>query len=450
MADSRRLGAKLMIVGPLIAIALGRWGSYLKLPGGPFYLPDVAVAMGLGLYVLGGWSMTRGKTSTDKGHLDESVLSRHLVVCSSMLSIVCIVIGLNVGEGSRILSIRDAMPFVYFAMVPVFIRAISTLGSSLVFKYLCTAVILHTLWILPAKLGLLQPVAIPIIGGVPAFTTRNDFDMLICGLTIAVIACATEIRTSAKILLISANVTAIAFSGSRAGMIAGVVAVGIVLFAMKPFSDRLKGPVRLAVLCTVLAIIIPLVFIYRENPPSWAIGLQKLLPNDSDAYASGQNTWNARIYAWERLVNFTNSDSDRRIFGSGFGENPVRDSGALEFLSGDPQVRAAHNFLITWHAFLGVFGAVIVVAIIILFVAASLSSRKTASRFTYIGRACSVGVLLTAFGGVILESPFGYMTFTLSVAMAIYRPREHEQIGDQSTSYMIERAAQTDPRGKLV
>ncbi|MDV8023656.1 O-antigen ligase family protein [Rhodococcus sp. IEGM 1330] len=414
-----------------MAVALGRWGSYLKLPGGPFYLPDIAVGLGVLLYVIGG---TKSIDETNKSHfnrLPTSAFAQHLVICASLLSVLCIAIGAAIGGGANILAIRDAMPFVYFAAIPLFIRAICTLGSKLVFRYLCTAVILHTIWIVPAKIGLLTPIAIPLIGGVPAFTTRNDFDMLICGLAIAVIACASHLRNSLKVLLIVGNLTAITFSGSRAGMIAGIVAVSIIFISIKPFGDRLRGPIRLASACAVLSIVIPLFVIFKDNPPSWAVGLQKLLPNDSDTYASGQNTWNARLYAWERLINYTNSDDERRVFGSGFGVNPVRDSGALEFLSGDPQVRAAHNFLITWYAFLGIAGAVAVAAIVVLLIAASFSSPRTPGQFTDIGRACSIGVLLTALGGVILESPFGYMTFTLSVAMAIARPSEGGQIGRQ-------------------
>ncbi|MDJ0428024.1 O-antigen ligase family protein [Rhodococcus fascians] len=310
----------------------------------------------------------------------------------------------------------------YFALIPAFVHALQIIGTARLIKWLRNALVIHTAWVFPVMIGVLNPVQIPVIGGTAAFTTRGDYDIFLCGLAIAVVICDRRIGGLLKSVIVLGNLIPMALSGSRSGAIAGLIVVLVIAVLMRPFSKPAIGPTRLAATLAVTAIALPFVVIYGQNPPTWAVGIQKILPSSSDTYESGQNTWNARVYAWGRLVTYTTDEPTRNYFGSGFGSNPVRDSGALQFLSGDPQVRAGHNVFVTWFAFLGVVGLIFAIAALACFVAASLAPGKPTVLMTTLGRAIMVGILLTAMVGVILESPFGYMTFTLACAMAIARP----------------------------
>ncbi|MDJ0362566.1 hypothetical protein QMK32_20285 [Rhodococcus sp. H29-C3] len=319
-----------------------------------------------------------------------------------------------------VLTIRDAMPFVYVALAPVMIRAIEDIGIATVMRWLRNAVIVHTIWIAPVMFDLLKPTKIPIFGGVPAFTPRHDFDLLICGLAVVLIATDKRLNKPLAAVLIIANFASMFLSGSRAGLIAGLVVIVIYILRMRPFQDNAKGPLRLSLAAASFAVLLPVFVMVRDNPPKWALGLQKLLPNGGDEYASGQNTWNARISAWRLVTDYVDSAGGYgRLHGLGFGTNPIGDSGAVRYLSGDSQVRAAHNFLVTWYAFLGLIGIALICLIGCVLLVGFLLVLRTPRQYSLVGVSLATGLVLSALGGVILESPFGYMAFTFGVSLAL-------------------------------
>lgn len=410
-----RRGSGLILLGPLIVIALGRWGSYLKVPGGPFYLPDIVIGLGVVLFLFAPGIRNAVQSGTKPPNL-----SFKLALLSSALAGACVLLGMTFGTGLKILAIRDAMPFVYIALIPVMIRAIEDVGVDTALRWLRNAVIVHTLWITPVMFDLLSPFQVPIIGGVPAFTPRHDFDMLVCGLAVVLIATDRRVVKPIAVLLVVANLASMFLSGSRAGLIAGLAIIVIFVVYTRPFQNRTKGPVRLSITLVLLAIAIPLVVIYRNNPPVWALGLQKLLPNGGDEYQSGQNTWNARVSAWRLVTDYVASAGEyTQLRGLGFGTNPIMDSGAVAYLSGDSQVRAAHNFLVTWYAFLGQAGIVLILMMFFFLLVAFIAAIRSREQFALVGISLAVGLTLSGLGGVILESPFGYMAFTFGVALAL-------------------------------
>ncbi|WP_307109500.1 hypothetical protein [Rhodococcus sp. SORGH_AS_0303] len=393
----------------MIAVAFGRWGSYLKIPGLPVYWADLAVFAGVAFFAYGTYHTAGVQDAAGR-----------MVRYASLMYVPAVLAGVATVSNFSITTIRDAVPFVYLSMTPIFAAALNLLGRDRVFSYLRLACVLHTLWVAPAILGLLPTVPLPLIGGIEAFTTRGDFDLLICGLSIAVISYERRWTGASKTLLVAANLAAILSSGSRAGLIGALLVILIASACSKPFHDRSKGPVRFAALFAIAAVALLVFVLFASRPPAWAVGLTKLLPSDSATYQTGQNTWQARLDAWELIYRYTGgSDGGFALLGSGFGSQPIRDSGAIRYLSGNEQVRAAHNYAVTWYAFLGAVGVSLVLVALILSIVAIFRGGLNVPRNVAIGRGLSVAILAVGLGGVIMESPFGYITMAFALALGL-------------------------------
>ncbi|WP_157411958.1 O-antigen ligase family protein [Agreia sp. Leaf283] len=407
-------GSKLVILGPLIAIAGGRWGSYLGLGGTPVYFADLAVGVGA-LLLLSASLGERSEAGSESGRVPRS-----LWFASSCMAVV-LVIGLIRTPSLSLFTARDALPFFYLLLIPLFYRAIQTLGRDTSFRWLRNAAIVHLVWFAPAVFKVLPEITIPFFGGTPAFSPRGDFDLMICGLTIVVVAADKKMRTSWRVILVLITLVAAFSNGSRAGLIAAFAVVGVVLIISRPFSDPARGLLRFGLSALAVVPLTAIIILLVVDPPEWAVAVQKLLPSDSSVYQSGQNTWNARISAWQLIANYASADGGAVSFGFGFGSFPIRDSGAVQYLSGDVAVRAAHNFLVTWFAFTGLVGVGFVVLALVAWAVATVPAAFSMRGTNAIGLGLVVGVLVAAVAGVILESPFGYMTFALAIAFAAQR-----------------------------
>lgn len=409
------VGSKLVILGPLIAIAGGRWGSYLGLGGTPVYFADLAVGIGALLLLSASVGGRAEAADNDSGRIPRSIW-----FASSCMAVI-LVIGLVGTPDISLFTVRDALPFVYLLLIPLFYRAIQTLGRDTSFRWLRNAAIVHLIWFAPAVFNVLPEVTIPFFGGTPAFSPRGDFDLMICGLTIVVVAGDAKMRTFWRVTLVLITLVAAFSNGSRAGLIAAFAVVGVVLIISRPYSDPSRGLLRFGLSALAVVPLMAVVILLVVDPPEWAVAVQKLLPSDSSVYQSGQNTWNARISAWQLIANYSSADGGAVTFGFGFGSFPIRDSGAIQYLSGDVAVRAAHNFFVTWFAFTGLVGVGFVVLALVAWAVATVPTAFRMRGTNAIGLGLVVGVLVAAAVGVILESPFGYMTFALAVAFAAQR-----------------------------
>lgn len=402
--------AQFMVMGPLISIAFGRWGSYIGVPGTPIFLADVLVFLGAVGLIAGGVTASRGSGAPR--------LSMQVIAAGAA---VCFVVGIAGAQEFGVLTFRDAAPFVYFALIPLFARAASLLGPERITRVLFVAVALHTAWFLPAMLGVLNPIESP-IAGVPLFVTRSDFDGLVCGLAIVLAATYKRVGITPRLVIGLGAAAAGLISGSRAGLIAAMVVIVGAILLLRPWRSASKGQIRVALAALVVPGAIGVLAAMGPQAPAWAQGLQKLIPSDSATYATGQNTWDARILAWNKIVDYVGDGpaTGNSLSGLGFGSQPVLESGAVVQLSGDSAVRAAHNFFVTWFAFTGVVG-VAMVGLIMLVVAvgglrAQLGGQDATGAIAY---CFAMGTALAGLAGVILESPFGYATFALSAGIAL-------------------------------
>lgn len=178
----------------------------------------------------------------------------------------------------------------------------------------------------------------------------------------------------------------------------------------------------------VAALLIPQLLV---DPPEWMRALTRIFSSGSSEQASAQNTWQARISAWDLLIQFTLSSPERAVWGSGAGSHPILASGALPYLSGNEAVRAAHNFVVTWFALFGLIGVIVTVAVLLYWFLRGLSNARALRGDAGVGIALACGVAVAGTAGVILESPFGYMTFVFGLTLSMVRV---ERTSEQSST----------------
>ncbi|MDN4477421.1 hypothetical protein QQX10_08615 [Demequina sp. SYSU T00039] len=406
--------AMLIVLGLLVPVAFGRWGSYISPANGLVYLSDLLVVGGIAAAVLESL-IRRGR--------GERRARAHVPMLLVAVLAVC-VMGLARGTlDAPELVIRDLVPILYLGLVPAGAWAVRKLGAPRAFLWVRRALAVHTTWLLGALAGVLPTIAMPFVG-IPVFSLRNDFDMLLCGAAIAAFALDRRARPWLRVAMIGASVTALALAGSRAGLISAVVLLVVVVAVIRPLKGSPYAPLAIGVALIGVVPLIASIAAILASPPTWAAALNRLIPNDSDAYASALNTWDARLEAWGLLIEHAQLTTTRWLFGSGFGSSPVIDSGAIAHLSGDPSVRAAHSFVVTWLAYVGVVGTAVLLGVLVTLFVLGIRNARRPSAPVALGLGLMTGLTLAAVAGVILESPFGYQTFVVGASLALLRP-EH-------------------------
>ncbi|BDZ62049.1 O-antigen ligase family protein [Demequina sediminis] len=396
-------GAALIIAGPLVAVAGGRWGSYIGIPGTPVFLADLLVIAGLALFAL---------DSARHGSVPGVARSPRVLRTAATLWVGALALGVMRGTGD-LLAVRDALPFAYLALTPVLVRAVRIVGRGRVLRWVTAAAAVHSVWFGAAVFGVLPEISMP-LAGIPVFTTRGDFDGLVCGIAIATMLAARRVPLAVRLGIIVLSAAAVMAHGSRAGLVAALLVVAVTVVGARPFRDERLGPVRLAAVFLALPMLLAAFVVAARSSAGWARGFERLVAGP--AVEGSSNTTSARVDAWESIVAHVASDPWSRWLGEGFGSSFVADSGALVHLSGDAAVRQAHSFVIGWFAMLGIVGATLALSAVAAVLIASLRRVRTA-RAARIGAAIQVGLLFAALVGVILESPFGYMTYALAVAL---------------------------------
>ena len=396
-------GAVMIVAGPLVAVAGGRWGSYLGIPGTPLFLADLLVLAGLALFTL---------DAARHGPASHIARTPWVLRVAATLWVGALALGVMRGTGD-LLAVRDALPFVYLALTPLILRAVRIVGRGRALRWVTAAAAIHSVWFGAAVFGVLPEVSMP-LAGIPIFTTRGDFDGLVCGIAIATMLAARRVPLAVRVGVVALSAAAVMAHGSRAGLVAAVLVVAVTVVGARPFRDERLGPVRLAAVFLALPVLVAAFVVAARSQVGWARGFERLVAGP--AVEGSSNTTSARVDAWESIVAHVARDPWSRWLGEGFGSSFVADSGALVHLSGDAAVRQAHSFVIGWFAMLGIVGAALALGAVVVVLIASLR-RVRSTRAARIGAAIQVGLLFAALVGVILESPFGYMTYALAVAL---------------------------------
>jgi hypothetical protein len=393
-----------IVVGLLIPLAFGRWGSYLHLPGtSSIYLSDALILLPLAYLAL-----TRFPPYRPPG--------TYAVV---VIGLSTALIGILRGWGNpATLIIRDATPVAYLTLTPFIMTVLRGVKSERLFRWIGLAACAHSLWFVPAMAGSLTPIDFHIIAGTAIFTVRGDLDILICGVAIGYCIVGSDrlalLRTVWALLSAYGCLT----QGSRGGLIGASLIIATVVMASKSWRNPRNGYLYV-IAGFILAALATLWVWLSHDVPTWASTLRKLIPQPGSVEAQrASNTTNARLDAWQDIADFTTSDRARALFGSGFGSSVNLDSGAVRYLSGDPNVRAAHNFVVTWFGELGFIGTAL--AMTLVFCLLYLSRRPPGRSASWtVGRGLQLGLLAASLVGVILESPFGYMLFILGTVQCV-------------------------------
>jgi hypothetical protein len=433
--------AVLVVFGPLFALAFSRWGSYIGYPAANVFVPDLLIALGSLSFLMD----AVGKRTTFR--MRPRGTASGWALCA-LLTYAVLWVSAATAPPASIL--RDTVPFGYLAATPLMARVLIAVGIERSVAWLRTACWLHLAWGLPAALGLLHPTAVlPVtVAGQPFFELRDDVDAAIFVTSIVIGAIGLGRRAERRlpdVLLIVGSTIAIVLQSSRTGL-AGLAVSGVVaVLVFKPwrqaalrFSGRLLGVALVGVAALAYVSFFP------DMLPQGGVFARIGLGSGDQAAELAQgasNTASARWQAWELLISHTNQLNLGWLVGAGPGSEVVADSGALVHLSGDPSVRAPHSWPVGLYARFGAIGVALWTLCVILLArrtytgeSAGTQSEDLLRGATAMWFALAAGLATAATVGVVFESPFGALPFSLACAGISASRTESARVHSDRTS----------------
>lgn len=413
-------GGVILLVGVLYLTATGRWGSYLAPPGLPLFVTDVVLLAAVVATIVGARRSPLEARAILRQHAGAPLA---LLLCLSLLgwAVARAVVSLPGEIEDPLTALRDLAPYGYaVASVVAYLQPWSgKLASGLVYGALTT----HVTWILWAPRLPGWPARWPTLGDAAIFTARPDFDGTVLGSAVALAL--YRLLLSGRSLPRRGLVALVAFGGvnayalatlpSRAGLLAGLFAIGVVVVAsISPTSSRralqvgLRVPPKLLVAGLVL-----LVAGLAVSPAG-----QRLAEVFRGDQGLALGTVQAREVAWSGVVDYVTSDASRTAIGVGFGPDFILDSGTQDALEGTQydNVRSPHNYLLGTLARLGVAGGLLAGLLMVAAGALAVGAlRRSVDEVTALAALLVLSLPLTAFLGVILESPFGALPYFWAV-----------------------------------
>jgi O-antigen ligase len=401
-------------------VATGRWGSHLGLSTKNIYVTDV------GLVVTVVWAMVR--------HRGSFRLSRFTLV--ALLPIAAIVVWAT----ARFLinatldpeALRDLAPFLYSSVAVVGLVTVGEEARRRTLLVLQTALVLHAVWVTASLY--FDIATYPLSGGLLyVFEIRSDFDSAMLAVLSAL---ALRVAIRADVMWHRAASAAVGLwpayilfqTGSRAGALALVAAVGVVVASVLRTSriHRRQVIAGAALVLVVTAVVLPSTSLY-----------ERMAGDSRFAVNSAAGTTSARQLAWRAVVEYVSESPSRAVFGVGPGPDVLVASGARPYFGQVHQgdIRVPHNVLLTYYARLGLVG----LGFLLVWLAtwSRATWRRIAGRtpgvldLTYI--LVSVTLLLTSMFGVILESPFGAVPFFWVVGQLVTRRGDEPDQGHPTT-----------------
>lgn len=415
-----------------VALLIGgtRWSSYIGVP--PLFLTDVLLLFGFANLFISQLAKVRSGRGMLESERRGTPIAIPLAGAVAVYAAFRAVLGIQYG----LVGIRDAMPYLYAILtVVVYFVARSADAASMqgTFRILVWALRFHAAWfVLVMLIDQNLPATLPFVStenGLHVFSVRGDVDTALAGVYAAMLTRNVFVGVRHRNLTLVAIVVvwlAILQTGSRAGLFGAMVATAAVgLFLLFSTSVKVNYKMALVAVAPLLAIALILVL------PSTDIG-QRVLSTfglaTSTSIVDGAGTAEARSDAWDRLVEYNLEDSERLLFGVGFGPNFMRDSGAEYLLVGegtDGTTRSPHNYWLGTASRLGVIGVSLFALLIATVVASGWRARHWAisEPLWLLCFMIPLSLIVPATLGVVLESPFGAVPFfwCLGVMNAISR-----------------------------
>lgn len=425
-ADDTRLLTAAIVVAFILAFS--RWGTNLGYA--PLFISDVLIAASVVHLVA---------TSAIKGTPPKSklLIGRPSLLFSCFFTYFIVRFVLSLGSSPLLDWVRDGMPFVYGALA--FLSGYSLARSShrarqntlWLFK---ASLIVHLLWValvsaLDAGQGfdVLGP-----MGQAPLFHVRPDIDVafiaVAAGLSLRSLAAGRRKIVHISVLALATFVV-LGWTSTRAGQLSLLLCVLFAWIAAYVTWKHLST--RRAVL-TIAAIVLGGSFMLIF--PQTEVGermMATIAPHASGAeqQASALGTQRARELTWTGVMEWTNEENLRTLFGVGFGPDFLHESGTLHYLEGTTyeNVRSPHNWFVGIYARLGAVGAALVVAWVIqmLHLIVRYIRPITQNELYFACSLIFLALLPVATFGVVLEAPFGAIPFfwAAGILMAI-RPQK--------------------------
>lgn len=435
---SARASTPILLVGVLYLCATSRWGSHVGIPGIPFYVGDLAVAAATVQGVRqvratrDGWRPVWRAVST--AHL-ALLLALSLLAWTALRA----VIGVSALLSHPVDGLRDVAPYGYALAALVAFVVVSPDGRR-ERRWVYGALTGHVAWVLAATLVPGWPWTTVGFGDAVILVPRPDFDAAVCGAAVALALHAALHRPRGRsqrgwvglVAFAAANTVAVATLVTRAGLLAGLLAVAAVglTWGLRGLRGRTLSRRRTGLVLVALAALLALGAV---SPPG-----QRLLDSVGGGGGSSQGTVQARETTWSGVTHYLLAYPPRTAVGVGFGPDFLTSSGTLVALEGDDYtgVRSPHNYLLGTFARLGLIGAML--AALMMAAAALLALGRLARPSGTVTTFAAVLVLalpVTAMLGVVLESPFGAIPYFWAVghlARQVWRPPDRSEPAELS------------------
>jgi hypothetical protein len=216
---------------------------------------------------------------------------------------------------------------------------------------------------------------------------------------------------------------ALYFLSSRSVLLTFVISS--VLFFYFFFRGRLKIRVKFSALgLSIFLLIAPILFYILSRVSGFGrlmagFGLVSLSSSSDQNLVNATKTQSARNSAWRIII----EDWQNSAFWMGYepGFNFVEQTGAVRYLSGSSEVRWPHNFWISLFVRNGfIVGTLVSFVFIYLFFVLTRFLLHFSDNLLYVQAAVLViSIIVVSSFGVVLESPFGYIPFAVSLAFLI-------------------------------
>lgn len=416
----------------LSVIAGGRWITQIWL--GPIPIADLVFQLLIIIYLL----KMLLQPNRDTPLPTRSFLLHFICSVTLVWSLFRILVSIQSHEYSIESVFRDSMFFIALSSIPVCKAILHNFGSSgssskIVVRNLTLASCIALLTGIVSKLFTNSEgwnLSLPFVSlQSNIFSVRSD--QLICAaglLLINLFAKIAEARYKAffiSLLLIIITLTLLLFS-SRAVLLASglILAIGLSLILKLQQAQMRNWPIVLLFISPVF--LIPLQQLPGVNRLLAGFGLVTAQVQNEAINIGAMSTQNARQEAWRLIADYWKQNS----FWFGFkpGEHVVQISGALRYLSGEIEVRWPHNVFLSIMVRNGLIIGLLfsVLLLYILFSGLKNISRPTSDVLDFQLFAYLIGSLAVSSVGVVLESPFGYIPFTIISGMVLARGEMHE------------------------
>jgi hypothetical protein len=394
---------KIILLSLFISIAGGKWGSYIGFPGYSLFLTDLLFTFGCFLVWIKSFSRNSG------------------FFLYGLLGLTFFIIQFYRNpEFSLLLKLRDLVPFFYLLFVPLLIKCFAGFDKKSLLNTLRYASIVHLIWLIPVIFGVLKPITLNGVFGFPVFTPRWDLDgmALILGLLAWRQHPKYNLKENNLVSIILILVIVIQYS--RAVLVA-FLTILIIYFLRSSRNRKIQNyklPFKFFFLLLISGSLILVVLpVFQDRLPKNSvlvrIGLVSSTMNGSVYQQAADSTANSRLKAQFQLLGWIKHRGEL-VLGSGPGVEMVRDSGAVQYLSGDPTVRSPHSWIFGLLCRYGYVGVLMWLYLIIF----PLIKTKAIKRPLDMPMTCIIVIFTVSLFGVIIESPFGSLPLAIFVSLA--------------------------------